>query len=92
MTKNNLKDREGRMKIQKKLQQELQSLRVTNYKLQTTYETVMGTEVKQRKEMEQVKFDDNQNKYLESKMKSCEEEKNILFIRNQELQKVMEVT
>jgi hypothetical protein len=80
------------MKIQKKLQQEPQTLRVTNNKLQKMYETMMGTEVKQRTELERVKFDDNQNKYLESKMKSCEEEKNILFIRNQELQKDMEVT
>jgi hypothetical protein len=52
----------------------------------------MGTEVKQRTELERVKFADNQNKYLESKMKNCEEEKNILFNRNQELQKNMEVT
>jgi novel protein kinase C epsilon type len=79
------------MKIQKQLQEQLQTSRVINRKLQKKYETVMGNKMKLRTELERVKFDkDNQNKYWELKMKNCEEEKKILVIRNQELQKELE--
>jgi hypothetical protein len=48
--------------------------------------------VKLRTELERVKFaNDNLNKYWES-MVGCEEEKKILVIQNQELQKEMEAT
>jgi serine/threonine protein kinase len=92
MKNNNLKnDGQERMEIQKKLQEELQTLRVVNNKLQKKCETVMVTEVNLRTELERVKCaNDNLNKYWESKVKDCEEEKNILVIRNQELQKELE--
>jgi hypothetical protein len=91
ITKNSLKSREERMEIQKELQEELQTLRVINNKLQKKYETVMETEVKLRTELERVEFaNDNLNKYWESKVKDCEKEKKILVIRNHELQKELE--
>jgi chromosome segregation ATPase len=80
------------MEIQKKLQEELQTLRVINNKLQKKYETKMGTEVKLRTELERVKFaNDNLNKYWESKM-DCEEEKKFFVIRNHEIQKELKAT
>jgi hypothetical protein len=88
ITNNLKKDREERMEIRKKLQEELQTLRVIN-KLQKKYETVIGTEVKLRTELERMKFANNLNKYWESKI-DCEEEKKILVIRNQNLQKELE--
>jgi serine/threonine protein kinase len=94
MTNNNLKkDREERKKIQKQLEEELQTYRVINNDLQKKYESVVETEVKLRKELARVKLDnDNQNKNWESRMKNCEEEKEILVIRNHELQKNVVVT
>ena len=84
MTYNNLKnDHEERLKIQKKLQEELQTSSVINNKIQKKYETVMAIEVKLRTELERVKFaSDNLNKYWESKMKVCQKEKKTLVIRN----------
>jgi serine/threonine protein kinase len=89
---NNLKkDCEERMTIQKKLEEEVQTLSIMNNKLQKQYETVMGTEMKLRMELERVKVaNSNMNKYWEAKMKDCEEEKKVLVIRNQELQKELE--
>ena len=51
----------------------------------------MGTEVKLWTELEQVQIgNDSLSKHWDSKMKDWEQEKNILVIRNQDLQKEME--
>jgi len=85
------KDREERMEIQEELQEELRTFRVANNKLKIKCDTVMGTEVELRTELERVRVANrNLNEYWESKMKYCEEEKKILVIRNQELQKELE--
>ena len=84
------KDHEEWMNVQKELQEELQTLRGMNNKLQKC-ETVMGTEIKLRTELGQVKVANGKlNKYWESKMNDCEEQKKILVIRNQELHKELE--
>ena len=70
---------------------ELETLSVNNKKLQKEYDRVMGTEVKLWMELERVQIgNDCLNKHWVSKMKDWEKEKNILVIRNQELQKEME--
>jgi hypothetical protein len=61
------------VEIQKKLQEELQTLSVMNKKLKKKYETVMGIEVNLRMELERVKIANNINKYSKSEMKDCEE-------------------
>jgi hypothetical protein len=62
-----------------------------NNRLQKKYETVMGTEVKLRKELKGVKVaNDKLKKYWVSKVKDCEKEEKILVIQNQELQKELE--
>jgi len=88
-TNNDLKkDREERTEIQKKLQEELQTLSVINNILQNKCDTETGTEVKLRTKLERVKIaNDNLNTYRDLEMKDCEEEKEMLLIRNQELQK-----
>ena len=52
--KNLKKDRQARMEIQKKLHEELQTLRVINNKLQKKYETVMAIELDMQLELERV--------------------------------------
>ena len=75
--KNKLKkDREERMDIHMKLHEELEALRVTNNELQKKCETVTGTELKMRTEMERAEIAyDKLNKFWESNMKVWEEEK-----------------
>ena len=88
LTINDLKNHEERMEIQKKLREELQTIRVINNKLQMKYETVIGIEVDLRTELERVKTaNDKLNKYWKSALKGCEEEKEILVTRIKELQK-----
>jgi serine/threonine protein kinase len=85
------KDCEERMKVQKELQEELQTLRVMKNKLQKKCDELMGTEMKLRTELGRVKDGNhNLNNYWEMEMKDCEEEKKILVLRNQELQKELE--
>jgi len=85
-------DREERMEIQKKLQEELQTLRVINNKLEKINDTVIETEVDLRIELEREKIsNDKRNKYWKSAMKNCEEEKEILVMRNKELQEELQV-
>jgi hypothetical protein len=85
---NNLKkDREER----KQIEEELRTFRDANNKLKIMCDTVTATEVKLRTELERVRVDNrNLNEYLESRMKVCAEEKKILVIRNQELEKELE--
>ena len=92
MANNNLKkDRAERMQIQEELQEELRTFKVANNELKIKCDTVMGTEVELRTELERVRVANrNLNEYWELKMKYCEEEKKILVIRNQELQKELE--
>jgi hypothetical protein len=79
LTINNLKDCEERVEIQNKLQEELQTSRVINNKLQKKYETVMGIEVNLRMELERVKTANNNiNKYWKSEMKDCEKRRKSL--------------
>ena len=89
LTINNLKkDREERMEIQKKLQEEFQTLRIINNKFQKKYETVIAIEVNLRTKLEQLKTaNENINKYWKSEMKDCEEENKILVIQKEELRK-----
>ena len=92
MANNNLKkDRAERMQIQEELQEELRTFKVANNELKIKCDTVMGTEVELRTELERVKVANrNLNEYWELKMKYCDEEKKVLVIRNQELQKELE--
>jgi hypothetical protein len=92
MENNNLKkDREERMKIQEDLKEELQTFRILNNQLQQMCDKVTGTEVQLRTELERARLaNKNLNEYWEWKMEYCEKEKEILLIRNQELQKELE--
>lgn len=82
-------------KIQKKLQENLQTLMIMNNQLEKTLkdcdkekEILVMRNMDLQKELEQLKItNDNNNKYWESKIKHCEEEKNTLLICNQELRK-----
>jgi hypothetical protein len=92
MANNNLKkDREERMEIQEELQEEIRTFRVINKRLQKKCDTLTGTEVTLRTEVERVRVANRDlNEHWESKIKDCEEEKKILVIWNQELQKELE--
>jgi serine/threonine protein kinase len=89
------KDCQGSKKIQKKLQENLQTLKNMNNQLEKTLkdcdkekEILVMRNMALQKELEQMKItNDNTNKYWESKMKYCEEEKNTFLICNQELRK-----
>ena len=82
------KDREEKMKVQKKLQEEIQTLRVMNINYRKNYDKVTETVLKLRTELGRLKVGvDNLNEYWELKIKNCEQEKKIPVIRNQELQK-----
>ena len=89
LTINNLKkDREERMENQKQLQEELETLRRINNKLENKYETLMRYAVKVQTELDLLTVaNDKLDTYWKSKMKDCEEEKEILVFRNQELQR-----
>jgi serine/threonine protein kinase len=89
MQNKNLK--KDRMEIQEELQEKIRTIRVINKELKKECDTMTGTEVKLRTELERVRVANrNLNEYWESKMKDCEEEKEILAFRNQELQKELE--
>jgi hypothetical protein len=92
MANNNLKkDGEERLQIQEELREEIRTFRVANNELKKECGTVTETKVKLRMELERMRFANrNLNKYWESRMKCCEEEKKILVIQNQELQKELE--
>jgi hypothetical protein len=89
--KNMKKDREESKKSQNNLQEEVQMLSDMNNKLQKKYGRAMGTEDNLRTELERVKAaNGNMKKYRQSKMKDCEKDKEVLVVRNQELQKELE--
>jgi len=92
MKNNNLKkDSDTRMENLNKLQLEHNKLMVIYNELQKNYVTVLGTEVRLRKELQRVKTaNENLNKYWESKTADCEKEKQILATRIEELQKELE--
>jgi serine/threonine protein kinase len=85
------KDREERSEMQNNLQKELEKLTVLNNIVQKKYEAVLSSEMSLRTEVVRLKTaNDNLHEYWESHMKNCEEEKNILIIHNQELQKELQ--
>ena len=85
------KEREVRMEVQKKLQEELKTLRIMNNKFQMKCDNLMAKEMYLQTELERLKLAiDNLNENWELEIKNCEQEKKILVIRNQELQKELE--
>jgi hypothetical protein len=92
MQNNNFKkDRAERMEVQEELEEELRTFRIINKELKKECDRVTGIEMELRTELERVRVANrNLNECFESKMKDCEEEKNILVIRNQEIPKKLQ--
>ena len=82
------KDREERMKIQKKQEEELQTLRIINNEVEQECAAAIRIGVDLRLELQRTKIaNEKRNKLWKSLMKNCEEENEILVMRNKELQK-----
>jgi hypothetical protein len=84
-------DRGERIEIQKKQEEELQVLRVKNNELENENKTILNYEVDIILELEQFKIkSDRLNEEWKLEMKNCNYEKEILVMRNKELQKKLE--
>ena len=92
LTVTNLESDHGeRIEIQNKQQEELQELRVKNNQLQNKYVTMVKIKADLLLALERAKItNDRRDEYSKLAMKICNNEKEILVMRNKELQKKLE--